>query len=108
MKLQPKIHRILKWHIDNLVTLGFQPIDNARFRTGKTDGSELRRDRHDHQVDVDVIFVDEGKARFPTFLAEPVFDLAGPLLLRAGAAAADQDTTLLDDVEITALERCQR
>jgi surface antigen len=65
---------------------------------------QLRRDRHDHQVDVHVIFVEEGESGLPALGLEPALDLPGALLLGAGAAAADQHAAVLDDVEIAALE----
>ena len=84
--------------------LGLQPVDNAGLGAGEADGGQFRGDGHDHQIDVDVIFVDEGNTRLPAFLLEPALDLAGALFLSARAPAADQHATLLDDVEIAALE----
>src|SRR5205823_6883956 len=69
-----------------------------------TDRRQLGGDGYDHQIDVDVILVDEGKTRLPAFLLEPALDLAGALFLGARAPAADQHAALLDDVEIAALE----
>ena len=97
-------HRVLERHVDDIMPFVLQPSDDSGIGAFEADGGELLGDRHDHQVDMDVIFVDEGEAGFPAFPVEPFLDLAGGFLVGAGAAAADQHHAVLDDIEIAAFE----
>ena len=48
--------------------LRLQPVDDAGLGAGEAYGGKLRGDRHHHQVDVDIILVEEGEPRLPAFL----------------------------------------
>src|ERR1017187_747600 len=99
-----QIHRIRKWHIDDLVPLRPQPIDQRMLGAIQANRGELLGHRHHHEIDVHVILVEEREPRLPTLPLEPTLDLARGLFWGPAAAAADQDAIVFDDVEVAALE----
>src|ERR1700683_1492934 len=101
-EIATQIDRILERHIDDLMALGLQPLDDGGLGTGEAHGGEPPGYGHDHQIDVDVVFIEERKTGFPAFLLEPTLDLARAFFLRAAGAAADQHAAFFNDIEVAA------
>ena len=100
-----QIDGVFERHIDDLVSFGLEPGHDAGLGACEAYRRQLLGHRHDHEVDVHVVFVEKREPRFPAFVLEPSLDLPRTFFLGAAAAAPDEYAAFLDHVEIAAFER---